>query len=43
MAYQSTDDFDNIKDDLDYDQIKLKQENKSVQDYYDRLEYDDLR
>lgn len=43
MAYQSTDDFDNIKDDLDYDQTKLKQENKSVQDYYDRLEYDDLR
>ena len=43
MAYQSNDDFDAIDDDLDYDQIKLKQENKSIQDYYDRLEYDDLR
>ena len=44
MAYQSNDgDFDNIQDDLDYDQIKLKQEDKSVQDYYDNLEYDQLK
>ena len=43
MAYQSNDDFDNIQEDLDYDQIKFKQEDKSVQDYYDKLEYDDLR
>ena len=43
MAYQSIDNFDNIQKDLDYDQIKLKQEDKSVQDYYDKLEYDDLR
>ena len=38
MAYQSNDDnFDNIQEDLDYDQIKLKQEDKSVQDYYDKI------
>ena len=44
MAYQSNDDnFDNIREDLDYDQIKLKQEDKSVQDYYDNLEYDQLK
>ena len=44
MAYQSNDDnFDNIQEDLDYDQIKLKQEDKSVQDYYDNLEYDQLK
>ena len=43
MAYQSIDNFDNIQKDLDYDQIKLKQEDKSVQDYFDKLEYDDLR
>ena len=47
MAHQSNDndndnDFDNIQEDLDYDEIKQQQEDKSVQDYYDKLEYDDL-
>ena len=44
MAYQSNDDdFDNIQENLDYDEIKMKQEDKSVKDYYDKLEYHDLR
>ena len=44
MAYQSTDgDFDHNQEKLDYDEIKQKQEDKSIQDYYDKLEYDQLK
>lgn len=44
MAYQSNDgDFDNIQKDLDYDEMKQQQEDKSVKDYYDKLEYDQLK
>ena len=44
MAYQSNDgDFDHNQEELDYDEIKQKQEDKSVQDYYDKLEYDQLK
>ena len=44
MAYQSNDgDFDNIQENFDYDEIKQQKEDKSVKDYYDKLEYDQLK
>ena len=44
MAYQSNDgDFDHIQENLDYDEIKQTQEDKSIQGYYDKLEYDQLK
>ena len=44
MAYQSTDgDFDHNQEEFDYDEIKQKQEDKSIQEYYDKLEYDQLK
>lgn len=44
MAYQLNDgDFDHIQENLDYDEIKQTQEDKSIQGYYDKLEYDQLK
>ena len=44
MAYQSNDgDFDHNQEEFDYDEIKQKQEDKSSQKYYDKLEYDQLK
>ena len=44
MAYQPNDgDFDHIQENLEYDDLKQQQEDKSVQDYYDKLDYDNLK